>query len=82
MRLSEVEVGQQYTYYPQQDANDNLHAPAVVVAVTKARVRIQTPLAEKPITISAKRLTTQLDLLGIERPIFNPSADAQSRRAA
>ena len=40
MELSDVRIGACYTYYPKDGAANNLHYPAVVVAVNKETVTV------------------------------------------
>lgn len=60
MKLDEIEIGRQYTYYPPKEtADDNRHFPALVEAVAKrVRVRIFMEGAEGGVlrSVSAARL--------------------------
>lgn len=67
MELEQVQVGEQYTYYPPKEhANDNRLFPATVEAVAKrVRVRIFMEGAADGVvrSVSAKSLAIQHELL-------------------
>lgn len=67
MRLDEVEIGKQYTYFPPKEReDDNRHFPAVVEAVNKrVRVRIFMEGAADGVvrSVSAARLAVHGELI-------------------
>ena len=67
MELEQVVIGEQYTYYPPKEReDDNRHFPATVEAVAKlVRVRIFMEGAPDGVvrSVSAKRLAIQESLL-------------------
>ena len=67
MKLSEIEIGKIYTYYPPKEhMDDNRHYPAKVLSIAKlVRVRVFFMGAEngKMRSVSAKRLAAQGELL-------------------
>lgn len=63
MKIAEVQVGQTYTYWPPQGAEDNLHFPAEVVEIGKlVKVRIRRAEGECLRSVSARRLTMNGEL--------------------
>lgn len=63
MKIAEVRIGQTYTYWPPQNAEDNLHFPAEVVEIGKlVKVRIRRADGECVRSVSARRLTRQGEL--------------------
>lgn len=66
MKLSEIQIGQQYTYYPPPEHSADLrHFPAIVEAIGKlVKVKVFMEGAEQGVLkhVSAKRLVTQSEL--------------------
>lgn len=66
MKLSDIQLGQQYTYYPPpQHSTDLRHFPAIVEAIGKrVKVKVFMEGAEQGVMkhVSAKRLVTQAEL--------------------
>lgn len=63
MKIAEIQVGQTYTYWPPQNAEDNLHFPAEVVEIGKlVKVRIRRNEGECLRSVSARRLTMNGEL--------------------
>lgn len=60
MKIAEVQIGQTYTYWPPQGAEDNLHFPAEVIEIGKrVKVRVKTAEGECLRHVSARRLVAQ-----------------------